>query len=106
MDAASNTLPSAVACAVRTAPVRSIIWKIPLPAVFPTTTICSPERMAKRLYSPVALVSFSSIGVGHADEFDLVGGSTVNERAAHAQRARIVCGKIQLGARARIRPHR
>ena len=47
-------LPSAVQCAGRTTPTRSVSWNAPGPLVRAITTTASPIRTAKWLLSPVS----------------------------------------------------
>ena len=56
-------LPSAVQCAGRTTPTRSVSWNAPGPLVRAITTTASPIRTAKWPLSPVSRDRSSSTGV-------------------------------------------
>ena len=65
-------LPSAVQCAGRTAPARSISWKAPGPLVRASTTTASPMGTEKCALSPVSRDKSSRIGCRQADHLDFV----------------------------------
>ena len=65
-------LPSAVQCAGRTAPARSISWKAPFPPIRASTTTASPRRTEKCALSPVSRERSSRIGVAKTHHFHFV----------------------------------
>ena len=83
-------LPSAVQCAGRTTPTRSVNWKAPGPLVRASTTTASPMRTEKCALSPVSRDSSSSTGVAQAHHLDFV------ERA-RGQREQRAADAVALG---------
>ena len=79
-------LPSAVQCAGRTTPTRSVSWNAPGPLVRAITTTASPMRTAKWPLSPVSRDSSSSIGRRDIDHLDFVerAGGQRKQRPADA----------------------
>ena len=65
-------LPSAVQCAGRTTPTRSVSWNAPGPLVRAITTTESPMRTAKWPLSPVSRDRSSSTRGGEIDHLDLI----------------------------------
>ena len=93
-SAASMILPSAVQCAGRTTPTRSVNWKAPGPLVRASTTTASPMRTEKCALSPVSRDRSSSTGVARLDHLDLVerAGGERKQRPADA----VALGVLQL----------
>ena len=79
-------LPSAVQCAGRTTPTRSVSWNAPEPLVRAITTTESPMRTAKWPLSPVSRDRSSSIGRGEIDHLDFIerAGGERKQRPADA----------------------